>query len=961
MSHDEIIATHNLVRREDDSSYARAANYALALMGAPENVKTKAEAVAVLSLIFFSFLNHDRYEEAALLAWGNKIFNPKPRSVQLIWRTIGNHRKILAMGAGAQGKCLAKGTKVLMFDGGIKNVEDVKTGDSLMGDDSTPRRVLSTTVGHGAMFEIVPKRGAAWKCNDAHILTLCCNRDRKNGDGKTVSSNFRRGGIKDIPISEFHKASKSFRSHYKQFTVPINFPTKEVEFDSYIYGMWLGDGGVGHPVLHNTDKALIKTWCDYFVSKGYRIAINATADRSCAGYFARLTNFKYVNGVRPEHRFKNFVRRSYIDGEKRILPEYLRNSSEVRMKLLAGIIDTDGYRDFSGFGVMTKYKGLAEDIAYLARSLGFSCQFYSRKKQIKSIGFEGNYYSIHIGGPVNSIPTILKKADEPKLKNRNHRLTSIDVFPCGDDNYYGFTLDGNGRFLLGDFTVTHNTYSASVRYFLRWVRDPKYTLIKLISTTGGHARSNIYSTFVRLHKESIIPMPGIVRQDYIGLSTDDMHSAISRIAISPGESGESALRGFHPLPRPDEHPVFGAMSWSIAILDEAEGIPPAVWKGVDNIASTGNVEVYAATNPVNITSEFAIRAEPVVGGWGNWDRENAEEWEGHEHWHVVRLDAAKSENVIYRKEVYSGFMLYEGYCDYESKGTYSPDFDTFARGRYPMVTIQYHIVPSYFLNGVKSTFHFIGQTDNVASLDPAFEEGGDDPTLTTGRYGLASGWYDEQGKFIRLQTEKYCLQVEQQFVLSRRDTADMTEDVITICQDLHVRPEWFVMDCTGNGTGVRDLLKRQFGEILPVMWGASATNRKIVSEDTQAAEELYPNIASELWFAFSRWLEFGFIKFSPTLDTKALFHELTSRKYSRLGKIMRRAEAKKDFKSRNSGKSCDRADSLIMLVHICRMRGEGIASMLPAVQERKENKSMWEDLRKSVIEPHEPSPDWVSV
>lgn len=33
----------------------------------------------------------------------------------------------------------------------------------------------------------------------------------------------------------------------------------------------------------------------------------------------------------------------------------------------------------------------------------------------------------------------------------------ITVEPYGEGEYYGFTLDGNGRFLLGDYTVTHNT------------------------------------------------------------------------------------------------------------------------------------------------------------------------------------------------------------------------------------------------------------------------------------------------------------------------------------------------------------------------------------------------------------------------------------------------------------------------------------------------------------------------
>lgn len=33
----------------------------------------------------------------------------------------------------------------------------------------------------------------------------------------------------------------------------------------------------------------------------------------------------------------------------------------------------------------------------------------------------------------------------------------FSVLPLEEDNYYGFSLSGDGRFLLGDFTVTHNT------------------------------------------------------------------------------------------------------------------------------------------------------------------------------------------------------------------------------------------------------------------------------------------------------------------------------------------------------------------------------------------------------------------------------------------------------------------------------------------------------------------------
>jgi hypothetical protein len=38
--------------------------------------------------------------------------------------------------------CHIAGTKVLMFDGSIKNVEDISIGDILMGPDGTERNVI---------------------------------------------------------------------------------------------------------------------------------------------------------------------------------------------------------------------------------------------------------------------------------------------------------------------------------------------------------------------------------------------------------------------------------------------------------------------------------------------------------------------------------------------------------------------------------------------------------------------------------------------------------------------------------------------------------------------------------------------------------------------------------------------------------------------------------------------------
>ena len=70
------------------------------------------------------------------------------------------------------GKCHGKGTKLLMYDGSVKCVEDIVVGDLLMGDDSTPRRVLSLARGREELFKVRQNKGEDYVVNRSHILTL---------------------------------------------------------------------------------------------------------------------------------------------------------------------------------------------------------------------------------------------------------------------------------------------------------------------------------------------------------------------------------------------------------------------------------------------------------------------------------------------------------------------------------------------------------------------------------------------------------------------------------------------------------------------------------------------------------------------------------------------------------------------------------------------------------------------
>lgn len=67
--------------------------------------------------------------------------------------------------------CLGRGTKVRMFDGTFKNVEDVVVGDVLIGDDEQPRHVSRLYQGEQQMYRVTYK-GGEFRCNEHHILTV---------------------------------------------------------------------------------------------------------------------------------------------------------------------------------------------------------------------------------------------------------------------------------------------------------------------------------------------------------------------------------------------------------------------------------------------------------------------------------------------------------------------------------------------------------------------------------------------------------------------------------------------------------------------------------------------------------------------------------------------------------------------------------------------------------------------
>ncbi len=349
----------------------------------------------------------------------------------------------------AMGKCLGKGTKVLMFDGSLKRVEDIEVGEELMGNDSTPRKVLSLARGREEMYWIRQNRGIDYRVNKSHILSL--KRSRNEGKHK-------HGDILNIELSEYINKSDRFKSNYKGYKVGVEFEDKELDIEPYFLGLWLGDGRSSDVRIATEDSEIVE-YLDEYAQKLGKSVHCYKADGKCAMY--GITNIQekgekksLKNSLQARLREKNLIENKHIPRE------YLINSRQMRLELLAGLLDSDGYYDdeFHIMEITQKNKALAKEIKFLADSLGFRCSFNSKMATIKSIGYSCEVYRVRIAGDLDNIPTKIerKKARESR-SNRTHLHTGIKIEYDKVDDYYGFEIDGNRLFLLEDMTVTHNT------------------------------------------------------------------------------------------------------------------------------------------------------------------------------------------------------------------------------------------------------------------------------------------------------------------------------------------------------------------------------------------------------------------------------------------------------------------------------------------------------------------------
>lgn len=343
--------------------------------------------------------------------------------------------------------CHARGQRLMRYDGSLVAVEDVRVGDQLMGPDSTPRTVQRLVRGRDEMFRIVPIKGWPWVVNGDHVLSLV---DTRRPDDSVLV---------DVSVRDWLRWGPNAKHLHKLVRVPVEFPETDPAtrpLPAYHVGMLLGDGilSTGRIQVVKPDPE-IHAACEELASLlGMRVVVGVSG-HGVPTYTIQRTSRRGQGRSSPLHDALNQLDMRHTQATRRVPPAYLRASRAERLQLLAGLIDTDGHLGHGGYDWISKCEGLAEDVAALARGLGFAATAKPCRKWSQFGG--GTYYRVSISGDLSVLPMrISRKRAAPRQQVKSVLRTGFRVESVGVDDYFGFTVDGDHRYLLDDTTVTHN-------------------------------------------------------------------------------------------------------------------------------------------------------------------------------------------------------------------------------------------------------------------------------------------------------------------------------------------------------------------------------------------------------------------------------------------------------------------------------------------------------------------------
>lgn len=354
---------------------------------------------------------------------------------------------ILADEPGA-GKALSLDTKIYT-PSGYKLMKDIQVGDTVFNEQGKPVQVLATYDHESLnMYNVTFTDGKSIVCCEDHLWTIF---DHKSNKITCTLSQIIDGSWR------YQKNRHNYNYQVLRIPrcLPVEFEAKEVPIDPYVLGALLGNGSMSCPkgaIGFSTADVETAERINQLLPDDY--IMHTTPSRKPFEYtivnkFGRLGR-NHPNYIRKSLESLGLLGRT---SHTKFIPDvYKYNTPEIRLSVLQGLIDTDGYVGKTNYVEYTTVSTqLKDDVVFLVESLG-GVTWESFKKSTKS-------WNVTIKC---DDPTILCRLTRKQSKLSKRKFTPKRRFQ--NIEYIGklpgkcITVSGESKLYLCDhFIVTHNT------------------------------------------------------------------------------------------------------------------------------------------------------------------------------------------------------------------------------------------------------------------------------------------------------------------------------------------------------------------------------------------------------------------------------------------------------------------------------------------------------------------------
>ena len=402
----------------------------------------------------------------------SKAITLRPHQVDAVWRCMTGGNTLLAHTVGA-GKAQPLDAKVLTPTGWTR-MGHLRVGDEVVAGDGTVTRVTGVfPQGEKAIWRVAFSDGASAEACDDHLwLTQTYAERNSAASERRLGKTWACAAPKVRTTAEIRNSLVARHLGAKNHSIPIvgavQFAEQPVPLDPYTLGVLLGDGCFRQsPVtLCNPDLEILD-----HLRLPDNVTLKDITGRSRCPTFSfpqvKATGFGADRSRNPLAEAIRDLGLKYVGSPDKFIPDcYKFNAPAVRLGILQGLLDTDGYVSKKGSSTYfySTSQRLADDVVFLVRSLGGVVQV--RVKERPTYRHNGELrvgrpcFILCLSMPPETNPFRLPRkanAVRPKSSYAPRRYI-VAVEPAGTQEARCISVAHPSQlYVTDDFVVTHNT------------------------------------------------------------------------------------------------------------------------------------------------------------------------------------------------------------------------------------------------------------------------------------------------------------------------------------------------------------------------------------------------------------------------------------------------------------------------------------------------------------------------